>query len=60
VHVASALVDARTSGDGGAPDCIAEIDLDYLEALGVGDRLPKWSALADDEASQRTHDEMRA
>ncbi len=45
VHVASALVESRM-GDGGG-SAAAQIDLAYLESVGVADRLPEWEALLD-------------
>ena len=47
VHVASALVESRMS-HGNEGQC-AQIDLAYLESMGVRDRLEEWETLADDE-----------
>jgi len=47
VHVANALVESRMPrSTEGAP---AQIDLDYLDSLGVRDRLDEWETLAEQE-----------
>ncbi|MFQ5503884.1 MAG: response regulator [Planctomycetota bacterium] len=47
VHVASALVESRIAT--GSENSGAEIDLAYLESLGVRDRLEEWENLVDRE-----------
>jgi HD-like signal output (HDOD) protein len=48
VHVASALVGARIAGPEQKGSPCSQIDLSYLERLGVSDRLEKWELLADE------------
>ncbi|MFQ5503881.1 MAG: HDOD domain-containing protein [Planctomycetota bacterium] len=48
VHVASALVESRKQATGPVSPS-PEVDLSYLERLGVGDRLEKWQALVEED-----------
>ncbi|MEE8558553.1 MAG: hypothetical protein V3T14_11785 [Myxococcota bacterium] len=47
VHVGDALA-SELSGDDGEPGMMS-LDLEYLERLGVADRLPAWREMAEDE-----------
>ena len=49
VHVASALVASRSGGAGGPCE---EIDVFYLEALGLRDRLEEWEAMVDEDLAE--------
>lgn len=54
VHVANALV----IGTEAAPDepTARQLDTDYLQELGVADRVPEWQALANESAERETAD----
>jgi len=52
VHVANVLV-AKTEARGLSAHVEEEIDHEYLERLGVADKLPKWQELVEDTVGQR-------
>ncbi len=51
VHVATAIVDAN-----GAQELV-RLDAEYVDALGLSDKLPKWIALNDETAGEAAGDE---
>jgi len=51
VHVADALSREAVAGDPQAQGAQAELDLEYLEAVGVSEQLPAWRELASCEAT---------
>ena len=60
VHVANELVvgtEAAPDDAPARPDAAAtQLDTEYLEELGVADRVPEWQALAHESAGQETAD----
>jgi HD-like signal output (HDOD) protein len=52
VHVASALVEAKSDSSDELPGPCAQIDLSYLEALGVRERLGEWEALVGEQIEE--------
>ena len=49
VHVASALIGARDVGSTGLPKECWQIDMGYLERIGVEDRMEEWETLVDEQ-----------
>ena len=56
VHVASALVCSRSVRADQEVSPYAQIDLSYLEGLGVRDRLEEWEAMVDEDAAKSSEE----